>query len=93
MGRFAADDFFGGHPWYPVTLGFAELHYRIAALTGSGADFARAEAWLDLIAEVAPEGDALPEQFDRITGAPVSCRALTWSAAAFIAAAAARDRC
>ncbi len=93
MGRFAADDFFGGHPWYPVTLGFAELHYRIAALTGSGADFARAEAWLDLIAEVAPEGDALPEQFDRTTGDPVSCRALTWSAAAFIAAAAARDRC
>ena len=36
--------------------------------------------------------DALPEQLDRATGAPVSCKALTWSAAAFIGAAAARER-
>ncbi len=45
-----------------------------------------------LIREVSPEGDALPEQFDRMTGAPAGSRALTWSAAAFIAAAAARER-
>ena len=43
-----------------------------------------------LIEDMAPEGDALPEQFDRSTGAPVSCLALTWSAAAFIGAATAR---
>jgi glucoamylase len=92
IGRFEADDFFGGNPWYPVTLGFAELHYRIAGLRGDDAAFAKAEAWMALIREVAPEGDAVPEQFDRTTGAPSSSKALTWSAAAFIAAAAARDR-
>ncbi len=92
MGRFEADGFFGGNPWYPVTLGFAELHYRIAALRGDAAAFAKAEAWMELIRGVAPEGDALPEQFDRTTGAPGSSKVLTWSAAAFIAAAAARDQ-
>jgi glucoamylase len=76
-----------------VTLGFAELHYRIAALRGDLAAFSKAEAWMELIREVAPDGDALPEQFDRVTGKPVSTRALTWSAAAFVGAAAARERC
>jgi glucoamylase len=92
IGRFAADTFFGGNPWYPVTLGFAELHYRIAAERGDPEAFAKAEAWMALIGAATPEGDALPEQFDRQTGAPVSCRALTWSAAAFVGAAAARER-
>jgi glucoamylase len=92
IGRFAGDTFFGGNPWYPVTLGFAELHYRIAAETGDPEAFAKAEAWMALIGSVAPDGDALPEQFDRETGVPVSCRGLTWSAAAFIGAAAARER-
>ncbi len=90
MGRWRADAYFGGNPWYPVTLGFAELHYRIAARTGDRWAFDRAEAWMALIEEVAPDGDALPEQFDRATGAPVSCLALSWSAAAFIGAATAR---
>jgi glucoamylase len=93
MGRFRGDEFFGGNPWYPVTLGFAELHYRIAALRGDLAAFSKAEAWMELIREVAPDGDALPEQFDRVTGKPVSTGALTWSAAAFVGAAAARERC
>jgi glucoamylase len=92
IGRFAADGFFGGNPWYPATLGFAELHYRIAAERGDAEAFAKAEAWMALIASVAPEGDALPEQFDRETGLPASCKALTWSAAALIGAAAARER-
>lgn len=91
MGRWAGDAFFGGNPWFPVTLGCAELHYRIAATTRSREPWDKAEAWMALVEEVAPKGDALPEQFDRATGAPVSCPALTWSAAAFIGAAAARD--
>jgi glucoamylase len=90
MGRWDGDAFFGGNPWFPVTLGCAELHYRIAAMGRRGA-WEKAEAWMALVEEVAPGGDALPEQFDRMTGAPVSCPALTWSAAAFIGAAAARD--
>jgi glucoamylase len=92
LGRFAGDVFFGGNPWFPITLGAAELAYRIAGTAGDRDAFAEAEAWMTLIAEVAPPGDAIPEQFDRATGAPVSCLALTWSAAAFIAAAAARGR-
>ncbi|MBS0573236.1 MAG: hypothetical protein JSS08_08300 [Proteobacteria bacterium] len=92
IGRWDGDVYFGGNPWFPATLGFAELHYRIAARTGDAAAFARAEAWMRLIEEVAPDPAApLPEQFDRTTGAAVSCPALTWSAAAFLGAATARD--
>lgn len=91
IGRLAGDVFCGGNPWFPTTLAFAELHYRLALM---GVDpertFARADGYMALIRKVAPEGDALPEQFDRATGAPVSCRDLTWSAAAFLAAADAR---
>jgi glucoamylase len=91
MGRWTGDVYFDGNPWFPVTLGCAELMYRIAALRGDAAAWKRAELWMALVEEVSPPGDALPEQFHRETGAPVSCPALTWSAAAFIGAAAARE--
>jgi glucoamylase len=91
MGRWPGDAYFGGNPWYPVTLGCAELHYRVATLTGAACAYEKGEAWMALIEEVAPAGDDLPEQFDRATGAPVSCLALTWSAAALIGAATARE--
>ncbi|MBL3567306.1 hypothetical protein JMM59_20200, partial [Rhodovulum sulfidophilum] len=92
LGRWAGDVFFGGNPWFPVTLGFAEAHYRIAAATGEAAEFDRAEALMAVVADLAPEGDDLPEQADRETGAPSSCLGLSWSAAAYLAAAAARDQ-
>lgn len=92
MGRSVGDAFFGGNPWLPITLGFAELHYDIAAQTRDKAAFDKAEAWMDLLHQLLPDGDALPEQIDRATGAPVSCLELSWSAAAFIGAAAARAR-
>lgn len=92
IGRWDGDVYFGGNPWFPTTLGFAELHYRIAATTGDVAAFARAEAWMRLVEDVAPDPTTpLPEQFDRTTGAAVSCPALTWSAAAFLGTAVARD--
>ncbi len=91
IGRWAEDAFFGGNPWYPVTLGFAEYHYRLAAKTGDRDAALRGDAYMALIREVAPPGTDLPEQFDRSTGAPVSCRGLTWSSAAFISAASARQ--
>lgn len=92
IGRFATDVYFEGNPWFPTTLGFAEAHYRIAAETGDSGAFAKAEGWLDLIQSVAPAVPGpLPEQFDRRSGAPVSCLDLTWSAAAFLEASAARD--
>ncbi|PTW51017.1 glycoside hydrolase family 15 protein [Rhodovulum kholense] len=92
LGRWAEDVFCGGNPWFPVTLGFAEAHYRIAAATGDAAEFGRAEALMAVVEDLAPEGDDLPEQADRRTGAPTSCLGLTWSAAAFLMAAAARDQ-
>lgn len=92
IGRWQGDVYFGGNPWFPTTLGFAELHYRIAASTGDAVAFARAEAWMRLVEDVAPDPTApLSEQFDRTTGAATSCPALTWSAAAFLGAATARD--
>jgi glucoamylase len=92
IGRWAGDVYFDGNPWYPTTLGFAELHYRMAFATGDMAAFAKAEAWMRLIQQVAPTPvGPLPEQFHRRTGAPVSCLDLAWSAAAFLEAAAARD--
>ncbi len=91
MGRWEADVFFDGNPWFPVTLGFAEYHYRRAALTGDQQAFKRGDAFLQTVRDYAPEGDDLPEQFHRETGAPTSSPALTWSSAAFLAAAAARQ--
>lgn len=92
IGRWAQDVYFEGNPWFPATLGFAELHYRIAAATGDRAAFAKAEGWTALIERVAPRPPGpLPEQFDARSGAPASCLDLTWSAAAFLEAAHARD--
>jgi len=91
LGRWREDAFFGGNPWYPVTLGAAEFEYRLALRRRERGAFARAEARMALIQTVAPDGDALPEQFDRVTGAARSSPDLTWSAAAFLGAAAARQ--
>jgi glucoamylase len=90
IGRNAADVFFGGNPWLPTTLGFAELLYHRAALAHDGADLARAEGYMARLRGILPPGDALPEQIDRSTGAPTSARELSWSAAAFLGAAEAR---
>jgi glucoamylase len=43
------------------------------------------------IRRFAPGSGELPEQFDRTTGAPTSCKNLPWSHAAIVTAAAARD--
>lgn len=93
VGRWRGDLYFEGQPWYPATLGFAAIDYRIAAMNRDLRAFARAEARLALVARVAPRpAGPLPEQFDRDSGVPRSCLALSWSAAAFLEAAAARDQ-
>ncbi|MTH66566.1 glycoside hydrolase family 15 protein [Paracoccus shanxieyensis] len=91
IGRWAEDVYFDGNPWYPTTLGFAETHYRIAALTGDPAMFEKAEAWMHMVQTLHPTPGPLPEQFHRDSGAPTSSLDLTWSQAAFLEAAAARD--
>lgn len=92
IGRWSQDVYFDGNPWFPATLGFAAICYGIAAQTREGQAMAQAEEWMALIEQVAPRPEGpLPEQFDRRTGAPTSCLDLTWSAAAFLEAAEARD--
>lgn len=83
VGRWPQDVYFGGNPWLPTSLGFAEFHFHRG-------DIARGEAYLDALARLLPEAGALPEQLERASGAPISCRDLTWSHAALIAAADAR---
>ncbi|GAB5375830.1 MAG: glycoside hydrolase family 15 protein [Acuticoccus sp.] len=94
VGRWPQDVYFGGNPWLPTTLGLAELRYRMALwLSGdaaAGDAFTRAEAGLMAIARHLPDAGALPEQLDRESGAPASCRDLTWSHAALLSAADAR---
>lgn len=92
FGRWKDDAFFGGNPWLPVTLGCAELHYEIASGTGDTAAFARADAWMALVLDHTTNKVPFPEQMDHATGSPTSCLGLSWSAAAFIGAAAARAR-
>ncbi|WP_138466519.1 glycoside hydrolase family 15 protein [Poseidonocella sp. HB161398] len=94
MGRWREDVFFDGNPWFPCTLACAELDYRLAARHLDPARFARGEARMEMVLDLWPGRGTggLPEQFDRATGAPRSCPELTWSAAAFLSAAAARAR-
>ncbi len=97
VGRWPEDVYFGGNPWLPTSLGFAEFHFRRAATAPDGDQAGRAlahgEAYLAAIARILPDATAfLPEQLDRTTGAPTSSRNLTWSHAALIAAAEARRK-
>lgn len=83
IGRWPGDAFFGGNPWLPTTLALAALRFRRGETAAGDAIMAR-------LREVMPV-EGFPEQLHRETGEPVSCRQLTWSAAAFLAAAEARD--
>lgn len=88
VGRWRRDVYFGGNPWLPTSLGFAEFHYLRAAT--DPAAFAEGDTILTALAHHLPTAGPLPEQLDRTTGAPTSSRDLTWSHAALIAAATAR---
>nr|WP_232372672.1 glycoside hydrolase family 15 protein [Acuticoccus mangrovi] len=90
VGRFPGDVYFGGNPWLPTSLGFAEFHFRRARLLGYEAELVAGTRYLEAVRRALPQPGALPEQLDRTTGAPTSCRDLTWSHAALLAAAQAR---
>ncbi|HEY6454833.1 MAG TPA: glycoside hydrolase family 15 protein [Steroidobacteraceae bacterium] len=95
MGRYAGDVYYSGGAYYFSTLGAAELCYLAACRMAPAPArpwLQRGDAFLETVrAFTPPEGD-LSEQFDQKTGTPSSARHLTWSYAAFISAAAARDR-
>ena len=92
LGRYRGDRYFGGGAWYPTTLAAAGLYYRRARLAGQDRDvrIANGDAMMSALRSVTPQDGALSEQVDRSTGAQTSARNLTWSYAAFIAAARAR---
>lgn len=83
LGRYGADGYYGGGPWYAATLAAAEFCYRAG-------DVGRGDAYLETVRAFTPESGDLSEQFDRATGAQTSARHLAWSYAAFLTAVAAR---
>ena len=89
LGRYKGDRYFGGGAWYPTTLAAASLCYRRARQPGQdrAALLERGDAFMETVRALTPEDGALSEQVDRATGAQCSARHLTWSYAAFLAAA------
>lgn len=84
---------YGGVLQTPVNAEFR----RRAGLSGSPAQQARAliaqgDRIMATVRDYTPADGSLSEQFDKASGAPRSARHLTWSYAAFITAADARDR-
>ena len=92
FGRYRGDRYFGGGAWYPTTLAAAGLYYRRAQGAGVDGDalIACGDAMMNAVRSVTPADGALSEQVDRATGMQTSARHLTWSYAAFAAAARAR---
>ena len=93
LGRSRGDRYFGGGAWYPTTLAAASLCYRRALRPGQDreAQVRRGDAFLRTVQALLPADGSMSEQVDRATGAPTSARHLTWSYAAFIAAAGLRE--
>jgi glucoamylase len=92
LGRYRHDPYFGGGAWYPTTLAAAGLYYRLAqrAEVDSASLYSRGDTLMQAVRNLMPADGALSEQVDRNTGQQTSARHLTWSYAAFIAAARAR---
>lgn len=87
LGRSRADRYFGGGAWYVTTLAAAAMCYRRAARETDMRYLARGDAYMTTVRDLIPTDGHMAEQVDRNTGAPTSARDLTWSYAAFIAAA------
>jgi len=87
LGRSRRDRYFGGGAWYVTTLAAASLCYRRAARGGGDALIARGDAFMTAVQVLTPADRHLAEQLDRTSGVPASARDLTWSYAAFVAAA------
>lgn len=94
LGRSYADRYFGGGAWYVTTLAAASLCYRRAALDPAARwhFLSRGDAFMATVRDFTPEGGCLSEQFDRASGVQTSARDLTWSYAAFVSAARAREQ-
>jgi len=91
LGRSRRDRYFGGGAWYVTTLAAATLNYRRATRDGDARYLARGDAFMATVRDLTPPDRHLSEQVDRASGVPASARDLTWSYAAFVAAAHDRD--
>ena len=95
LGRYRTDAYYGGGAWYIATLAAAELHFELAAArSGNEAKrhLERGDAFLETVRAFTPEDGALSEQIDRVSGAQLSAKHLTWSYAGFITAHTARKK-
>jgi len=94
LGRSRGDRYFEGGAWYPTTLAAASLCYRHALHEPKSRAqmLARGDAYMQTVRDLTPPDGSLTEQVDRATGAPISARDLTWSYAAFVAAARLRKK-
>lgn len=92
LGRYRADQYFGGGAWFSTTLAAAALYYRRANRAGEdrAALIKRGDDFMATVRNLTPPDGALPEQVDRETGQATSARHLTWSDAAFVNAARSR---
>ncbi|SON55936.1 Glucoamylase amyD [Hartmannibacter diazotrophicus] len=90
IGRSLHDRYFGGNPWFATSLALAEYHYRRASGAERTERLSQGDAIVAACRRFIPEDGAMSEQIDRATGEPLSARHLTWSYAAFLAAASAR---
>ena len=91
IGRYTGDLYYSGGPYLFTTFADAELRYLNAAAKGDPADFAAGEAIMATVRRFTPESGEMAEQIDKETGVSCSARRLTWSYAAFLTAARARD--
>jgi glucoamylase len=83
LGRYKADQYQGGNPWYNTTLAAAEFYYQRNYVE-------HGDAVMRMVRNTVPSDGSLSEQFDKSSGQPCSARHLSWSYAAFITAAHAR---
>ena len=91
LGRYTGDLYYSGGPYWFTTLAWAELLYLRAAASGDGSDFEAGEAILRTVRRFTPDSGEMAEQIDKVTGEACSARRLTWSYAAFLTAARARE--
>ena len=91
LGRYTGDIYYSGGPYLFTTFADAELRYLRAAALGDRANFAAAEAIMATVRRFTPADGDMAEQIDKTTGQPSSARRLTWSYAAFLTAARARE--
>ncbi len=95
---YAGSNFNGGNPWVLSTLGYGEIHYKMANLAKRKGQFNLVQNLIDMgdqfIACVqyhANTDGSLNEQMNRVTGFMTSVTDLTWNYAAVITAYFTRD--